>query len=71
MLVDAIVSESVLLPNGALGFIKLTLEEYHACTKMPQYKIASDPQSNLIATASQDMFSQIVSQFVRFRKIYT
>ena len=47
MLVDAIVSESVLLPNGALGFIKLTLEEYYARAKLPQYKIASDPQSNL------------------------
>ena len=68
MLVDAIVSESVLLPNGALGFIKLTIEEYYAHARLPQYKIASDPQPNLIATASQNKFSQIVSQFVRFRK---
>ena len=33
MLVAAIVNESILLPNGALGSIKLTSEKYYACAK--------------------------------------
>ena len=41
MLVDEIVNESVLLHNGALKFIKLTLEEYFAHAKFCQYEIAT------------------------------
>ena len=46
ILAVAIVSESVLLSNGALGSIKLTLEKYHCHTKFCQHKIATYNQTS-------------------------
>ena len=46
MLVAAIVNESVLLLNRALGSIKLTSEKYYACARFRQYKIATHNQTS-------------------------
>ena len=46
MLAFAIVNKNVLLPNGAMGSIKLTLEKYYVHANFCQYKIVTHNQTS-------------------------
>ena len=60
VLAAVMVKQKCLLLNGALGSNKLTLEKYYvyARAKFRQYHNIN-PQSNFIATASQNKFSWV------------